>query len=163
MRKIKSIFFKYREIVMYVIFGVLTTAVSWGVYFLLMLGGRRLFSIPENDAVSAAYLALYTAAQVISWICAVLFSFFTNRAYVFTDADRAMGTVRQLVRFSSGRLITLGLDYVITYAGALVLMGILGADLAEAAAKMIAAVAVMIGNYIFGKLFVFKKKKGKEN
>ena len=158
---------------MYLIFGVLTTVVSFSVYFTILWGGRALFDIPASDTTGGAYLAVYTAAQIISWICAVLFAFATNRAWVFTDADRSSGIFSQLAAFSCGRLITLGLDYLITYAGGLLLayaapslslvyIGLLdkSININEVLAKAAAAVAVIIGNYIFSKLFVFRKPKG---
>ena len=138
--------------------------VSWGTYFALLLGGRRLFGISPDDAVSAGYIAIYTAAQLISWVCATIFSFYTNRAFVFTDADKDVSRLKQLITFSSGRFITLWIDYVITYAGAILLLRFLpgSPDLAETTAKLVSAVIVVITNYIFGKLFVFRKKKEKK-
>ncbi len=171
-RMIKETMHKYREIVSYLIFGVLTTAVSWILYFIIMWAGKSVFDIPANETASGRYIALYTTAQIISWIVAVLFAFFTNRKWVFTDADVNTGVIYQLVVFSSGRLVTLGLDYVITLAGTFLLTAILpswqsvlipviekSVNLCEIAAKLVAAVAVIIGNYIFSKLFVFVKGK----
>ena len=157
-----------REVIVYLIFGVLTTVVGWAVYFAIMMGGRAVFSIPKDDTSSGAYFGLYTAAQVIQWICAVLFAFFTNRKWVFTDADKSKKIIPQLITFSGGRVLTFILDYVITLAGGLLLAKILpmfnsfeifGAEwnFNEIAAKLLAAVVVIIGNYIFSKLFVFKK------
>ena len=166
MKKIREIFEKNREIVMYLIFGVLTTVVSWGTYFVLMAAGRAAFAIAPDETSGAKYFAVYTAAQLISWICAVLFAFFTNRAWVFTDSDKSVSMWRQLASFSAGRLLTLGLDYVITYVGALLLLALFpvladvgGFNLADIGAKLAASVVVLIGNYIFSKIFVFKRKK----
>ena len=78
---------KYREIIMYLIFGVLTTLVGWAVYYGILAAGRAVFAIPTDDVSSGKYIAIYTAAQVIQWICAVLFAFFTNKKWVFTTAD----------------------------------------------------------------------------
>ena len=158
-----------REVVTYLIFGVLTTFVGWAVYFAVMLGGRAIFSIPNDDTSSGAYIGLYTAAQLIQWVCAVLFAFFTNRKWVFTEADRTKRIIPQLLAFSGGRVITLGLDYVITLVGAMALSSLLPAlnsvtligitlNFNEVAAKVAAAFVVIVCNYIFSKLFVFKKK-----
>ena len=159
-----------REVVTYLIFGVLTTFVGWAVYFAIMIGGRAIFAIPNDDTTSGAYFALYTAAQLIQWVCAVLFAFFTNRKWVFTDADKNRKILPQLIAFSGGRVITLGLDYVITLFGGMALVALLPAlnsvtligitlNLNEVFAKVVAAVVVIVCNYIFSKLFVFKKKK----
>ena len=158
-----------REVVTYLIFGVLTTAVGWAVYFAIMYLGRAILGIPQSDTSSGAYIGLYTAAQVIQWVCAVLFAFFTNRKWVFTDADKSKNIFSQLLAFSAGRVLTFVLDYVITFAGGLLLssllpslneVALLGAvfNLNEISAKLVAAVVVIIGNYIFSKLLVFRKR-----
>ena len=171
MNKIKELFSKYREIILYLVFGVLTTAVGWAVYFALLWLWRAAFSIPADDTTSAIYFAGYTVAQVTQWVAAVLFAFFTNRAWVFTDAEKNVSVPLQLGKFAAGRVATFGLDFVVTYFGTLALVAILpalnnvemfgrGWNLNEIGAKVVAAVLVIIGNYIFSKLFVFKKKKG---
>ena len=159
-----------REVVTYLIFGVLTTFVGWAVYFAIMLGGRAMLSIPNEDTTSGAYIGLYTAAQLIQWVCAVLFAFFTNRKWVFTEADKSKKILPQLLTFSGGRVITLGLDYVITLVGAMALSALLPAlnsvsiigitlNFNEVAAKVAAAFVVIVCNYIFSKIFVLKMKK----
>lgn len=169
--KIRGWFLKHKEIVSYLFFGVLTTAVSWLIYFLIMWGGRALFGIHADETSSGRYFVIYTAAQMISWVCAVLFAFYTNRKWVFDQSDASVSVLRQLLVFSSGRLLTLGLDYVITLAGTL-LLGMLvpawnaaaipftdkTANICEILAKAAAAVVVIVGNYIFSKLFVFMGK-----
>ena len=168
-QRIKALLKRYREVLMYLVFGVLTTFVGWGVYHAVLLGGRAVFSIPATEVTGARYLALYTAAQIIQWICAVLFAFFTNRAWVFTEADRQASITRQLLTFSGGRVVTLGLDYVITLAltvGLAVLFPswiaaeLLGRtlNLCELLSKVVAAVVVIVCNYLISKLFVFRKK-----
>ena len=158
-----------REVITYLIFGVLTTFVGWAVYFVVMIGGRALFSIPNDDTSSGAYIGLYTAAQIIQWVCAVLFAFFTNRKWVFTAADKTKKILPQLLAFSGGRVITLVFDYVITLVGGMALVALLPAlnefsvfgitlNVNEIIAKLAAAFVVIVCNYIFSKLFVFKKK-----
>ena len=159
-----------REVLMYLLFGVLTTLVGWIVYFAIMIGGRILFKIPQDDTASGAYFALYTAAQIIQWVCAVLFAFFTNRKWVFTDSDKNKSALLQLLTFSGGRVVTLVLDYVITLFGGMLLVrllpalnsvaiGALDLNVNEIFAKVVAAVVVIVGNYFFSKFLVFKGKK----
>lgn len=159
-----------REVLMYLLFGVLTTIVGWIVYFAIMIGGRILLDLPQEDTASGAYFALYTAAQLIQWVCAVLFAFFTNRKWVFTDADRSKNVLLQLLTFSGGRVVTLVLDYAITLFGGMLLVRLLPAlnsvalggfelNVNEIFAKIVAAVVVIIGNYFFSKFLVFKGKK----
>ena len=159
-----------REVLMYLLFGVLTTLVGWIVYFAIMIGGRILLDLPQDDTASGAYFALYTAAQLIQWVCAVLFAFFTNRKWVFTDADRSKNVLLQLLTFSGGRVVTLVLDYAITLFGGMLLvrllpalnsvaLGALDLNVNEIFAKIVAAVVVIVGNYFFSKFLVFKGKK----
>lgn len=166
----KEILKKYREIIFYLIFGVLTTFVGWAVYFGILLVGKAVLDIPAEVTSGGAYFALYTAAQVIQWIAAVLFAFFADRTWVFTNADKDAPIIPQLSKFAAGRVATFGVDYLVTYFGAIALskiivgwnsVEILGRELNlnEIGAKLVAAVIVIIGNYFFSKLFVFKDKK----
>lgn len=160
------------EISRYLFFGILTTLVGWEVYFALLWGGRAVFDIPADDTTSAAYIGIYTAAQIIQWVAAVLFAFYTNRKWVFTDADRSVSAISQLAVFAGGRLLTFGLDYLVTLTGTNALASLwpglsgvyVGAleravNLAEVISKIAAAVIVIVGNYVFSKLLVFRKKK----
>jgi len=166
----KKLLEKYREIILYLIFGVLTTFVGWAVYFAILFVGKAAFGIPPETTTGGAYLAIYTAAQIIQWVAAVLFAFFTNRKWVFTGADREAKMLPQLTKFAAGRLATFGVDYIVTYFGALGLSRLIEAwnsveifgmelNLNEIGAKVVAAVIVIIANYFFSKLFVFKDKK----
>ena len=168
---VRGLYERYKEVILYLIFGVLTTAVGWGVYFIVMYAGRAIFSIPTDDVTSGRYLALYLAAQIIQWIAAVLFAFFTNRAFVFSEG-REGSIPRQLVVFAGGRVVSFGLDVIVTYFGALLLslaVPALGAvifigrewNVNEILAKVVAAVIVIILNYFFSKFLVFRKKRGK--
>ena len=70
MKKIKELFIKYKEIIMYLIFGVATTGVNWVVYSLLMKA--VLVHAPGSDDVKM------TVSNVIAWIAAVIFAFITS-------------------------------------------------------------------------------------
>ncbi len=156
------------EIFRYLIFGVLTTVVSMGSNFGVLWGGKLLFGI--EDTVSAAYFAVFTASKIISWVCAVLFAFFTNKKWVFRDkVAGGAGVMRQLLVFSGGRLITLGLDYVLnisflwimTALSLTFLEGLFGFSL-ESINELIAWLAtqffVVAANYFLSKWLVFRKK-----
>ncbi len=170
MSKIKELMKKHREILMYLLFGVMTTAVGWIVYFLLLWGWKAAFSLPVDDTSSSLYIVGYTVAQVVQWVAAVLFAFFTNRKWVFTEADKDVSTVIQLAKFSGGRVVTFFIDYLVTLFAAMGAAAILPAltsvallgrewNFCEIGAKVLAAVIVIICNYVFSKIFVFKDKK----
>ncbi len=165
----KRLFEKYREIIMYLLFGVLTTAVGWIVYFALLWTWKAAFGLEVDDTSSGMYVAGYTVAQIVQWVAAVLFAFFTNRKWVFTDADRDVSLPLQLVKFAGGRVVTFFIDYLVTLfaaMGAAALMPALTSvssfgrewNLCEIGAKILAAVIVIICNYVISKIFVFKNK-----
>lgn len=125
--------FKY-ELIAYIIFGILTTVVDWIVYYILSGLGVN-----------------YIINSIISWTVAVLFAFITNKLFVF-DSKRLKNIFRELVLFVLSRLSTL----VINLAGMYVLISLL--KLNEFISKAILSILVVILNYIFSKLFIFKTK-----
>ena len=129
-----------KEVIMYLIFGVLTTVVSLVVYYALI------FTIlnPEN----AIQLQI---ANILSWIAGVAFAYVTNRKYVFESKEA--NKVKELSKFVTSRLVTLFLDMFIMFVGVTWLKG------NDKIVKLISQVLVIIGNYVFSKVFVFKKKK----
>lgn len=160
-----------REIGRYLLFGVFTTAVSMVSNFGILWGGQWLLGI--TDTTSGRYLALYSVAKVVSWLCAVLFAFFSNKKWVFHDESRGGEVARRLCVFAGGRVLTLGLDYLLNY---LMLMamhalaltrldGLFGISLEkynEMAAWLVAQVAVVVSNYFISRIFVFKRGKTAE-
>ena len=153
----------------YLAFGVLTTFVGWAAYFSILFGGKALFSLPAEDTTSGQYLLVYTAAQVLQWIAAVAFAFFTNKKWVFTDSTDDRSTARQLAVFAGGRVVTFFVDYGVTLFGAIGLSALLPSlnsvellgkelNVNELTAKLVAAVIVVVSNYFFSKKLVFKNK-----
>ena len=168
--KLKQLYLQHKEIVLYLIFGVLTTLVGWAVYFAVLIPGKLLLKIPVEDTTSARYLALYTAAQILQWVLAVLFAFFTNRKFVFEGAEENGRVLRQLMVFSGGRVATFFVDYLVTLFGGQGLAWIFPAlssvtllarewNFNEILAKVLAAVIVIVANYFVSKLLVFRKTK----
>ena len=162
----KALYQKYREILLYLFFGVLTTAVSFATYFLLFHGGVALLG--ETYAWHVR-----VAAQILQWVAGVLFAFFTNKKYVFGDTNTESRHMwHKLGEFSLSRVATLLLDTALTFGIVAMLHSIayeaislpivnipLSADLI---AKCVAALFVIVGNYVLSKLFVFRKAKTRE-
>lgn len=161
-----------KEAALYLVFGVLTTLVSWVVRFGILWPGKAIFSI--QDELSVQYTILFTVASVISWICAVLFAFFTNRAFVFKDADKKANIWVQMAEFFGGRLLTFVLFEYLLNLGVIMLLGailpqsieFLTVDLSEYRsagielfAMGVASVANIVANYVIGKFLVFRKAK----
>ena len=137
MSKIIDLFNKYKEVVMYLIFGVLTTIVSLVSYYLLTI---TIFN-PDNAI-------LLQVANVLSWIISVLFAYITNRKFVFESKNNNI--LKEVSSFFGSRLITLLFDMLIMFVGVTLLKG------NDKFIKVISQVIVIVSNYIFSKLFVFK-------
>lgn len=147
---IEKIFVKHREMISYLFWGAMTTVVSWGAYalFFRILGGMM--------RVSTAI----TAANILSWLCAILFAFITNKQWVFRSKSwKRRIWWPEFVKFVSSRIVTGILE--ITGVPLLVKMGldvkIMGID--GMLAKVLVSVVVVILNYFFGKFLVFRKKQ----
>lgn len=144
-KKIKALLSRFREQILYLIFGGLTTVVDWGVSFLLYYFW--------GEAIEETVFLVH-AANVVAWAAAVLFAFVTNRIWVFESKKRGfLPVMGELVAFAGGRVMTLLLQEGIF----LVFHDLL--HLKAYAVKLIAAVLVIIANYFISKLLVFRRKK----
>ncbi len=137
--KLRSMYMKYREQINYLIVGGLTTVVSLITYWLCV----NTFLDPQNP------LQLQTA-NVISWICAVTFAYFSNRRYVFFSCEK--NRFREAGKFFLSRLTTLGMEMAIMALG----VSVLGIN--DQVVKIAAQVIIIIANYVLSKLLVFRKK-----
>lgn len=147
MQKIKELYLKYKEIINYLIFGVLTTVVSLATKYLL------LFTI--LDASNAIQLQI---AVVTSWVTACLFAYITNRIWVFESKSKEI--LKEMAKFFASRLATLGMEMLIMFIFVTALG--LNSDMWVVVWTLVSQVVIIIGNYILSKLIVFKDKKEKE-
>ena len=138
MNKIKELFNKYKEIIMYLIFGVLTTVFSLAVYWILTIT-----ILNPNDAMQLQ------VANIASWIAGVSFAYVTNRKYVFESTNK--NKLKELSSFVSARVVTLIFDMLIMGVGVTLL------HFNDKIMKIVSQFVVIVSNYIFSKLFVFKK------
>ncbi len=136
--KIKELYIKYKEIINYLIVGGLTTFVALGVYY-----GSVLTFLNPNNGVELQI------ANILSWIAGVIFAYFTNRKYVFESKNP--NKLQEAAKFTASRLVTLFLDMATMFIGVTLL------KFNDKIIKLVAQVLVIIGNYIFSKLFVFNK------
>ena len=137
---IKKLYKKYRELIIYGVFGVLATVVDFGSYLIL----TRLLNADEHFS--------NVAAQII----AMIFAFFTNKFYVFGDKDcKAKHVLIQFLEFISLRIVTIIIN------SAMFSFMIEMFNLNDILTKTFVAVVVIILNYVFSKLIVFKKKEDK--
>lgn len=147
MQKIKELYLKYKEIINYLIFGVLTTIVSLAVKYAL------LFTI--LDASNGIELQI---AVIISWIIACLFAYITNRIWVFESKTKEI--IKEMTKFFGARIATLGMEMLIMFIF-VTLLG-LNSDTWVIIWTLVTQVLVIIGNYILSKLLVFKNKENKK-
>lgn len=139
MNKLINIYKDKKEIINYLIIGVLTTLVSLITYYLLT------FSIldPNNDIQ-------LQIANIISWIISVSFAYITNRKFVFESKSKDIK--KELSKFVSSRITTLIIDMLLMF----ILVSLLNFN--DKVIKLIVQVIVIILNYVFSKLFVFKER-----
>ena len=135
---IKKTVIKYRSLITYGVFGVLTTIVNIVTYNLCYYK----FTISN------------TVSNIIAWIFAVTFAYLTNKVWVFESKSWSWKNLkREIMAFVSCRLTTGILDIIIMYACV---------DIMQWHAmvmKIISNVLVIILNYIFSKLVIFKKNE----
>ena len=136
--KFISLFFKYREILVYLFFGALTTAVNYLVY------------LPLHSSASM----LASVANIIAWVAAVAFAFLTNKPFVFKSKDWSVGTLLpELAKFVGSRISSLIVETLVLF---------LTVDFAGwngVIMKLITSVLVVVMNYVTSKFLVFKKDR----
>lgn len=139
---------RIREMIVYLMFGVLTTAVNWAVYLIY----SKLVGLEGMEQESGRYLLMTNIGQVLGWIVSVLFAFFTNKKYVFqSSAGRGTGAFREFWLFVSARLASL----LIFDLGLFSLLQLAGMN--DKWDKLLMNVLVVIFNYAASKFVIFKK------
>lgn len=140
----KDLYNKYKEIINYLIFGVLTTVISLVVYYVLTLT-----LLNPNKSIELQI------ANIISWCAGVLFAYFTNRKFVFESKNN--NRLKEFVTFTGARVTTLILDMLIMFIFVTTL------KLNDKIFKLVSQVLVIVGNYILSKLIVFKRDNNEKN
>jgi putative flippase GtrA len=165
METIKKLFNKYKEIILYVVFGVLTTLVNWIVYAITIPlfsaafnGEAVMFTVAGADITYDAFAMLL--ANILAWIAGVAFAFVTNKLFVFESKSwKPAVALKEFWLFVTARLITGVMEWFLPS-----LLFELGLNqpifgVKGFAAKLIVSVVVIVLNYVFSKLIIFRKKK----
>lgn len=138
MQKLKELFIKYKEEILYLFFGGCTTLVNIVAYFLFA-------RILQFDTV---------ASNVLAWILSVLFAYITNRIWVFESKEKTFGGVMsEMLKFVGCRVATGLMDTAIMY----IFVDLLSFN--DMVVKVLSNILVIILNYVASKLFIFKAKK----
>lgn len=158
-----------REVIMYLIFGVLTTVVN----LLAFWAFNRLFAAIGWEGVlgklfenrgwqKAADLfsakgAQYLDSNLLAWVVGVLFAFVTNKLFVFESKSFAPSVAaKELAGFVGARVFS----FFVETLGLFLMVTVLNWN--DYVAKIIVGIIVVIINYVFSKLLIFKKKKSEQ-
>lgn len=137
---IKGYYFKYEEIIKYLFFGVLTTVVNFTIYFLL----AHIFG--SENGLGAIF-------NLIAIAISIVFAYVTNRKFVFkSKATGGKAIMKEMFSFFSCRVASSIVDELIYIIGCNVL------GISDLIVKLFSQVVIIILNYIFSKLIVFRKK-----
>ena len=133
-KKIEPFYKRHKEVLLYLFFGGVVTVVSIGSYQLAC----AVFGI---DAL---------ISNVISWILAVLTAYITSRIWVFrSTADTWGAVIKEIINFFGGRA-ALAIEELI------ILVFVTWLQFNSLAVKLAAQVIVVLLNYVFSKLWIFK-------
>ncbi|MCH5348599.1 MAG: GtrA family protein [Oscillospiraceae bacterium] len=139
-RFIRDFYYKHESVMLYLIVGAMTTVVSLITQY-----------VPASFGLPTA------VNTTISWICAVTFAFFTNKVWVFKDEAREKSDwIKQALSFYAARLVT----YFAELGFMILTVDVLSQN--EYIMKLIAQIFVLIVNYLFSKLVIFRKKPKEE-
>ena len=136
MEKLKALMARYRDVIVYLVFGVLTTVVNYIVY------------LPCYNVLGLSG----SASNAIAWVGAVAFAYLTNKPFVFQSRDWSARTViPELTKFVGCRIGSGVLETAIIF----LTVDWLGWN--GNVMKLLTSVLVVVLNYIGSKLLVFKK------
>lgn len=137
MEKIKGLIKKVctKEVILYAVFGLLTTLVNIGTFAIL----TNLLKVNEN------------VSNIIAIILAVLFAYVTNKDLVFhSKAQGGKEKLNEFIKFIAGRAFTMVVEFVGCYL-------MFKLPIPEMVSKCIITVLVIVLNFFISKFFAFKK------
>ena len=151
MNTVKNLIIKYKELIVYVIFGACTTLVNFITYklFNMLLG-----------------VEFYLVSNIVAWFVSVVFAYITNKLFVFESKSWNVKTVaKEVPSFFAARVFS----FVVEEAGLFLLVDIFGMKSfgvdafgfrisGNMISKILLAVVVVVLNYFFSKFVVFRKK-----
>ena len=180
MQKIRALYAKHKELILYIVFGVLTTVVNMAVFQLMQYPGK--LWLGKNS---------HWLSNPIAWIAAVAFAYVTNKLFVFEQKSWQPRLVaKEMSSFVAARLLTLGMEQALMELMYKPVQAKILPRFAELWSKLLRLpwfatpwsrwlhlptdpenayqfltkllliqVLVMVLNYVFSKLVVFRKKK----
>ena len=138
---------RFRELFIYGVVGVLTTAINYAVYAAGTRGMAAILGVRPDHAL------LILIFKIIAWAAAVVFAFWANKKYVFLSEDWSKSTLkREIPGFVSARILSLAFD------AAFVEIAVHFFGMNDLIATLIANVIVIVLNYFASKFLIFKHK-----
>ena len=137
-KTIKGLYFNYKEIVNYLVFGGLATLVNFISYYIF----ARVIGIDE------------VISSGLSWLCSVIFAYITNKIFVFESETKSK---RQLLKECASFFLARIISGILCDIGTFALM-VRVFNINDIFSKIVTQVMVVIVNYIFSKFIVFRKK-----
>lgn len=138
---IKKVLYKYKKLILYILFGGMTTILNWIVY-----------------AVGVKLQLGITISNILAWSIAVFFAFITNKLFVFESKILKIRVIfNEFIKFVGARILTGVIEI-----GGLPLLYYLGMNqqlfgIDGFIAKIMISIIVMVLNYVFSQVLVFKK------
>ncbi len=140
---IKKYYLKYKEMINYLIFGGLTTVLNFIVYLLF----TRCFSLEE------------VLSSGLAWIISVLFAYVVNKIFVFESKVKGIVNIlKEMFAFIGCRVISGIACDVVLFA-----LMVKALSINDVISKIVTQVLVIVANYLFSKLLVFRKKINNTN
>ena len=132
---IKKLLLNYKEQILYIIFGVLTTVLNFLVYIIF----TRVFE------------ANFLISNAVAWLLAVIFAFITNKIYVFNSTDYNIKfIIKEFSEFTISRIFTGLLDIGLLYLFVTII------HMNDLISKIIIGIIITILNYVISKMYVFR-------
>lgn len=146
------------EIVSYLVFGVLTTAVNFVTYMIMGVFAGENYEEKTLFQVGGFNFQLVMLMNAVAWLVSVLFAFITNKLFVFESTSwKASVAVKELVSFIGARILSFLIFEELVF---ILLINIFGIN--DLISKLIIAVFVVIFNFVASKLVIFRKKGEKD-
>ena len=152
---IKKLFIKYKELITYVIFGVLTTLVNFFAFWLF----TKIFG--EE---------FYLVNNAIAWVVGVIFAYITNKLFVFESKSWNLKVItKEITGFLGARIFS----FLVEEGGMFLFITVLGLGeksltilsltiTGQFIVKILLAVIVVVMNYVFSKFFIFKSSENRK-
>ena len=135
---ITGLFHKYKEIVLYFLFGTITTLIN-------IISFKLFYNLFSFQLL---------LSNTLAWILAFIFAFITNKVFVFESKEwRSKKAIKEMMEFLTARLFTLVLDSIMMW----ILVDCIVAN--DLFSKILSNIITIVINYLASKFFIFRKEK----